>query len=77
LTELKQYRFCVRFKVFTAVRMMMMMFFWVLASRLKIETVCFSETSESTDESKRRRDPEEEEEYHYQYRDYTALTPRR
>jgi hypothetical protein len=67
----------VRFEVFTAVRMIMTLF-WVLAScrlvgrcqrfgetyclilssTLKMETVCFSETLSSTDESTRRQNPE-------------------
>jgi hypothetical protein len=57
----------VRSEVFTAVRMLMLLF-WALApcrlfrakaSVMKMETVCFSETLASTDESARRQNPEE------------------
>jgi hypothetical protein len=37
-----------------------MLFFWVLASTLKMETACFFETLASTGESTRRQNPEEE-----------------
>jgi uncharacterized protein YqhQ len=64
----------VRFEVFMVVRMMMM-FFWVLAlcrlvSRFQhfgetyCQTVCFSETLESTDESTWRQNPEEHHHHH-------------
>jgi hypothetical protein len=74
----------VRFEVFTAVRMLL--FLWVLApcrlvgrsSALKMETVCFSETLASTDESTRLKNPEEHhhslcDEENEEYRSVIAL----
>jgi hypothetical protein len=55
-----------RSEVFKAVRIMMFSL-WILAlcrlTRLKMETVCFSETLASTGESKRRQNPAE---HHHQ-----------
>jgi hypothetical protein len=45
----------VRFEIFTAVKMMM---FFLFSLALKMETVCSSETLESTDESTHRQNPE-------------------
>jgi hypothetical protein len=65
-----------RFEVFTAVTLMMKMFFWVLSpyiislypsivtSALKMETVRFSETLASTSQSKRRPNPKEHFHHH-------------
>jgi hypothetical protein len=47
--------------------MSMMLFFWVLSlsSGLNMETVCFSETLASTDESTRRQNPQEHHHHHH------------
>jgi hypothetical protein len=49
------------------------MFFWVLAlvdsSALKMETVCFSETLASTDESTRLQNPEDHHHHHLHRRE--------
>jgi hypothetical protein len=56
----------VRFEVLTAVKMMILLFWVVTPCRLvglKMETVCFSETLASTDESTRRQNPEQHRHY--------------